>query len=129
MEAGFDVHDVALLICGTCDQSSAWAAIGKFYCIYLFDRFLYSWVFVYHRRLINNLTQPPVSRRLFLLLLVLALFIPSAWALDSKVALSDYHHDIWTGKDGAPAEVSAMAQTVDGWLWIGSSNGLYRFDG
>jgi len=50
-------------------------------------------------------------------------------ALDSKVALGDYHHDIWTGKDGAPGEVSAMAQTTDGWLWIGSSSGLYRFDG
>ena len=79
-------------------------------------------------KLINDLTQPPVSCRLFLLV-VLALFIPRAWALDSKVSLSDYHHDIWTGKDGAPAEISSMAQTADGWLWIGSSNGLYRFDG
>jgi signal transduction histidine kinase/ligand-binding sensor domain-containing protein len=70
-----------------------------------------------------------VSRRLFPLLLVLALIMPRVWALDSKVALSDYHHDIWTGKDGAPGEISAMAQTADGWLWIGSSNGLYRFDG
>lgn len=70
-----------------------------------------------------------MSRRLFPLLLVLALFMPRAWALDSKVALSDYHHDIWTGKDGAPGEVNAMAQTADGWLWIGSTNGLYRFDG
>lgn len=55
--------------------------------------------------------------------------LPVASALDSKVALGDYHHDIWTGKDGAPGEVGAMAQTADGWLWIGSSNGLYRFDG
>ncbi|MYN40143.1 hypothetical protein GTP55_12240 [Duganella sp. FT109W] len=70
-----------------------------------------------------------MSRRLFPLLLVLALVMPRAWALDSKVALSDYHHDIWTGKDGAPGEIGAMAQTADGWLWIGSSNGLYRFDG
>lgn len=54
---------------------------------------------------------------------------PASWALDPKVDLSDYHHDIWTGKDGAPAEVSSMAQTRDGWLWIGSSNGLFRFDG
>jgi signal transduction histidine kinase/ligand-binding sensor domain-containing protein len=63
------------------------------------------------------------------LLLVLACIAPRAWALDSKVALSDYHHDIWTGKDGAPGEIAAMAQTADGWLWIGSSTGLYRFDG
>jgi signal transduction histidine kinase/ligand-binding sensor domain-containing protein len=70
-----------------------------------------------------------VSHRLFSFFLVLALLTPCAWALDSKVALSDYHHDIWTGKDGAPGEVNAMAQTADGWLWIGAANGLYRFDG
>ncbi|MYM84731.1 hypothetical protein GTP44_22640 [Duganella sp. FT50W] len=65
----------------------------------------------------------------FLCLLALLAGAPAARALDSKVSLSDYHHDIWTGKDGAPGEVSAMAQTADGWLWIASSNGLYRFDG
>ncbi|WP_343729680.1 two-component regulator propeller domain-containing protein [Duganella sp.] len=71
--------------------------------------------------------MPNVS--IFLCLLALLIGAPSAWALDSKVALSDYHHNIWTGKDGAPGEIAAMAQTSDGWLWIGSSNGLYRFDG
>jgi signal transduction histidine kinase/ligand-binding sensor domain-containing protein len=64
-----------------------------------------------------------------LLLLALAFSAPSALALEARVALSEYHHDIWTGKDGAPGEVACMAQTADGWLWIGSSNGLYRFDG
>ena len=69
--------------------------------------------------------------KLSTLLCLVALLIaaPGARALDSKVALGDYHHDIWTGKDGAPGEVAAMAQTADGWLWIGSSAGLYRFDG
>ena len=66
---------------------------------------------------------------LLLCLWTLLFGVPAAQALDAKVGLSDYHHDIWTGKDGAPGEVSAMAQTTDGWLWIGSSNGLYRFDG
>jgi signal transduction histidine kinase/ligand-binding sensor domain-containing protein len=64
-----------------------------------------------------------------LLLLLLAFSAPAALALDSKIPLGEYHHDIWTGKDGAPGEVAAMAQTADGWLWIASSNGLYRFDG
>jgi signal transduction histidine kinase/ligand-binding sensor domain-containing protein len=67
--------------------------------------------------------------KFILFLLVLVCGAPPALALDGKVALGAYHHDIWTGKDGAPGEVSAMAQTGDGWLWIGSSNGLYRFDG
>jgi signal transduction histidine kinase/ligand-binding sensor domain-containing protein len=63
-----------------------------------------------------------------MLLLALVCSAPAA-ALDSQVPLSEYHHDIWTGKDGAPGEVSSMAQTADGWLWLGSSSGLYRFDG
>lgn len=67
--------------------------------------------------------------KLILWLLVLIWGASPAQALDAAVALGDYHHDIWTGKDGAPGEIAAMAQTTDGWLWIASSNGLYRFDG
>jgi ligand-binding sensor domain-containing protein len=38
-------------------------------------------------------------------------------------------HTFWTGKDGAPQAISALAQTPDGMLWIGSSGGLFSFDG
>lgn len=38
-------------------------------------------------------------------------------------------HDSWRFKDGAPENVRALAQTSDGFLWVGSSAGLYRFDG
>jgi signal transduction histidine kinase/ligand-binding sensor domain-containing protein len=38
-------------------------------------------------------------------------------------------HDSWRFKDGAPDNVRALAQTSDGFLWVGSSAGLYRFDG
>ncbi|WP_394778889.1 two-component regulator propeller domain-containing protein [Undibacterium sp.] len=38
-------------------------------------------------------------------------------------------HTSWTVRDGAPAVVLTMAQTTDGWLWLGSSSGLFRFDG
>ena len=37
-------------------------------------------------------------------------------------------HESWTFKDGAP-EPSAFAQTADGYLWVGSPAGLFRFDG
>jgi signal transduction histidine kinase/ligand-binding sensor domain-containing protein len=66
---------------------------------------------------------------IFLCLLTVLAGTPRAWALDSRASLADYHHDIWTSKDGAPGEIAAIAQTTDGWLWIASSNGLYRFDG
>jgi hypothetical protein len=38
-------------------------------------------------------------------------------------------HDTWTFKDGAPADVECLAQTRDGFLWLGGPNGLFRFDG
>jgi signal transduction histidine kinase/streptogramin lyase len=35
----------------------------------------------------------------------------------------------WTFKDGAPEGVNALAQTADGFLWLGAPAGLFRFDG
>uniref|UniRef100_UPI00225404AD sensor histidine kinase n=1 Tax=Dyella silvatica TaxID=2992128 RepID=UPI00225404AD len=35
----------------------------------------------------------------------------------------------WTQREGAPADVWALAQSADGWLWLGTPTGLYRFDG
>jgi signal transduction histidine kinase/ligand-binding sensor domain-containing protein len=52
-----------------------------------------------------------------------------ARALNPAVPLEDYNHAMWTAKDGAPPDISAMAQTPDGWLWLATSTGLYRFDG
>ena len=38
-------------------------------------------------------------------------------------------HDYWTSKDGAPGDIQALAQTNDGFLWLGGPSGLFRFDG
>ncbi|MGV7210274.1 triple tyrosine motif-containing protein [Oxalobacteraceae bacterium A2-2] len=38
-------------------------------------------------------------------------------------------HSSWTAQEGAPTGITGIAQTPDGWLWIGSSVGLFRFDG
>jgi PAS domain S-box-containing protein len=38
-------------------------------------------------------------------------------------------HDSWTFNEGAPAEIECLAQTSDGFLWLGGQNGLFRFDG
>ena len=70
--------------------------------------------------------------RLNFLLLALALWLgwtAPACALDPAVRLGAFHHDIWTGEHGAPREIDAMAQTSDGWIWLGTTSGLYRFDG
>ena len=42
----------------------------------------------------------------------------------------EYSHRIWRVEDGLPQNrIQAIAQTPDGYLWIGTSGGLARFDG
>ncbi|HEX6051041.1 MAG TPA: two-component regulator propeller domain-containing protein [Gemmatimonadaceae bacterium] len=38
-------------------------------------------------------------------------------------------HKTWVAQDGAPAEIRVLAQTGDGYLWLGTVSGLVRFDG
>src|SRR5215831_21150986 len=38
-------------------------------------------------------------------------------------------HDFWGFKDNAPQGTQSIAQTSDGFLWLGTPTGLYRFDG
>src|ERR1700722_16352741 len=53
-----------------------------------------------------------------------------AWAVDPNRHISQYAHNAWTIQDGhLPGMVNAIAQTADGYLWIGTSAGLVRFDG
>ncbi|UXH79604.1 sensor histidine kinase [Roseateles amylovorans] len=52
-----------------------------------------------------------------------------AWALDRDRTLDQFHHTRWTTKDGAPLGIRKMSQTRDGWLWLGTTSGLFRFDG
>lgn len=47
----------------------------------------------------------------------------------ARAPLADYKHDRWPLEVGAPSRINALAQTPDGFLWIGSVEGLFRFDG
>lgn len=67
-------------------------------------------------------------RRLWCALLGIVLG-DAAVGQDHGPTFADYNHSIWTASDGAPVQVTRMAQTPDGWLWLGTPNGLYRFDG
>lgn len=53
----------------------------------------------------------------------------TAFAAPSSDLLGGYLHSQWRAEDGAPPDIRSMAQGVDGWLWLGTSGGLYRFDG
>jgi signal transduction histidine kinase/ligand-binding sensor domain-containing protein len=52
-----------------------------------------------------------------------------ASALNPERVIAQLHHTAWTAKDGAPSEIVALAQTADGFLWLGTGAGLFRFDG
>lgn len=43
--------------------------------------------------------------------------------------LADYQRTVWSAADGAPPRIADMAQTADGWLWLSTTDGLFRFDG
>lgn len=38
-------------------------------------------------------------------------------------------HRRWTASDHGPSAVGALAQTTDGYLWLGTHDSLFRFDG
>jgi signal transduction histidine kinase/ligand-binding sensor domain-containing protein len=50
-------------------------------------------------------------------------------AAESDRTIAQFAHTSWGPKDGAPSAVKALAQSADGYLWLGSPDGLYRFDG
>ena len=54
---------------------------------------------------------------------------PLAHALDPTRSIQDMHHRAFTQADGLPSGLTTIAQTPDGYLWVGSTGGLYRFDG
>jgi signal transduction histidine kinase/ligand-binding sensor domain-containing protein len=51
------------------------------------------------------------------------------WSLEFDRTITQFHHTTWTSKEGAPAVILSIAQTTDGYLWLGSLSGLFRFDG
>lgn len=61
--------------------------------------------------------------------MVLLLATPAS-GLDPNTALTQYGHTAWRVRDGYFAgQPTAVAQTKDGFLWIGTLTGLIRFDG
>jgi signal transduction histidine kinase/ligand-binding sensor domain-containing protein len=44
-------------------------------------------------------------------------------------SLFQLQHTAWTEREGAPPAINDISQAPDGSLWLGSGEGLYRFDG
>ena len=74
-----------------------------------------------------------IERRAFLLSIVLLLVLGLpwfVWAHGASQRISEYVHNSWRTEDGLPQNtVQAILQTSDGYLWLGTQEGLVRFNG
>jgi signal transduction histidine kinase/ligand-binding sensor domain-containing protein len=63
-------------------------------------------------------------------LIGLMLWLGAGEAPGAPAEDSDFLVDVWTSDNDLPdSSVTAITQTPDGYLWIGTQNGLARFDG
>src|ERR1700754_338193 len=71
----------------------------------------------------------PRCIRIVLFVATLASWVGTVQATDPARTIGQLHHTALRAEDGAPPSVAAMAQTEDGWLWMSTRMGLFRFDG
>jgi len=63
-------------------------------------------------------------------ILVIALLCPPSFALNPDWQIYQYGHRTWKSGDTFPSgAVHAITQDADGYLWVGTYAGLFRFDG
>lgn len=62
-------------------------------------------------------------------LLLLLLAASPAAALDPDKLITQYGHTAWRVRDGDLTNPAGITQTTDGYIWIGTREGLMRFDG
>ncbi len=66
----------------------------------------------------------------FFLLAALVVFVLPVRALNPSKRLTQFQRNIWQGQHGLPQNsVSCIAQSPDGFLWVGTGDGVARFDG
>src|ERR1044072_9178996 len=76
----------------------------------------------------HTMQAPPALRRLCLLAGALAVAAGPLSALDPRLAITQLARDVW--QDELPqSAVLSILQTRDGYLWLGTYEGLVRFDG
>src|SRR5215831_9975884 len=77
---------------------------------------------------VGRKTSPSKLRFRFLAGACAALLIVVACRADT--VSRDYLLDVWDTEDNLPSSiVTDITQTPDGYLWVGTYNGLARFDG
>lgn len=69
-----------------------------------------------------------IIRTLSICILLLSI-IATAAAVNPGRSIYQLAHRSWGEKEGYPGRTQALAQTRDGFIWMGSGIGLFRFDG
>src|SRR5262245_16549172 len=74
--------------------------------------------------------QHPLGRRMLVACAMVSASTTAAYGLDPTRALSQFVRDEWGVERGfVGGVVRAIAETPDGYLWLGTDQGLVRFDG
>src|SRR3984893_11345245 len=73
--------------------------------------------------------EPPIARTLLALIVFYFCSTAWIWALDPGRRISQYAHTAWRAQDGSINIGSSITETTDGYLWLGTPEGLLRFDG
>lgn len=72
-------------------------------------------------------------RNIYNIVILLVSCLPAVHGFDSgspAKSLTQYTHEVWSNDNGLPQNsVLSIAQTHDGYLWLGTQEGLVRFDG
>ncbi|MCX6120816.1 MAG: triple tyrosine motif-containing protein [Ignavibacteriales bacterium] len=69
-------------------------------------------------------------RSIIFIVVLIVCTVSSALALDPQKTINQYGHNVWLKQNGLPANaVNVGLQGRDGYLWLGTSAGLFRFDG
>jgi ligand-binding sensor domain-containing protein len=71
-----------------------------------------------------------LQRALIIVAISTALLSVPVYALNPDRQISQYAHTAWRLQDGFLGSYpSAIAQTTDGYIWVGTQSGIERFDG
>ena len=73
--------------------------------------------------------QKRMAKRLLLCVVFLAASCSASAADGGRPTYADLYHTAWEIKDGAPSDIWAIDQSPNGYLWLATGAGLYRFDG
>lgn len=92
------------------------------YVFIIFRRMTGCWRF----RLVGRILSRHLLKALFLTNLAV---LPNILIAATPVPIAQMYHQAWTTRDGAPNNIEDFVQGPDGFLWITTDGGLYRFDG